>query len=285
MTPCILIRNTAKRFRDAGIPDPENDSSLLLSFLCGKPPLALRLDTDTELCPETVDTYLSLANRRMKREPLQYIVGEAPFLGRSFQVDSRVLIPRPETEELCRWALDTLPENSPFSLLDLCCGSGCIGLTVAAERPFAAVTLADISAEALAAASCNASRFHLRVAMHQGDLTEGLKNQSFDCIVSNPPYIPSEDCSLLQPEVLLEPRIALDGGTDGLAFYRRIAVEAARVLKDQGLLFLEVGYGESEDVSSLLSSAGFSGITVRNDFSGIPRMLMAVLPARRKTHV
>ena len=97
MTPCILIRNTAKRFRDAGIPDPENDSSLLLSFLCGKPPLALRLDTDTELCPETVDTYLSLANRRMKREPLQYIVGEAPFLGRSFQVDSRVLIPRPET--------------------------------------------------------------------------------------------------------------------------------------------------------------------------------------------
>ena len=121
--------------------------------------------------------------------------------------------------------------------------------------------------------------------MHQGDLTEGLKNQSFDCIVSNPPYIPSEDCSLLQPEVLLEPRIALDGGTDGLAFYRRIAVEAARVLKDQGLLFLEVGYGESEDVSSLLSSAGFSGITVRNDFSGIPRMLMAVLSARRKTDV
>lgn len=281
MTPSLLIRNTSRRFRDAGIPDPETDSSLLLSFLCGKPPLPLRLDTETELPPEVTESFLSLAQRRIKREPLQYIVGEAPFLGRLFQVDSRVLIPRPETEELCRWVLEIFPDSVPFSLLDLCCGSGCIGLSIVAERSSAAVTLADISSEALAVASCNASRFHLQAALHQGDLTEGLQEQSFDCVVSNPPYIPSGECPLLQPEVLQEPLIALDGGADGLSFYRRIAEEASRVLKDDGFLFLELGYGESDEVSSLLSSAGFSGITVRKDFNGIPRMMMAVRSARR----
>ena len=285
MTPCLLIRNTARLFREAGVPDPETDSSLLLSYLCGKPPLSLRLDTETELTQDQVDSFFSMANRRIRREPLQYIIGETPFLGRSFQVDPRVLIPRPETEELCRWVLDTLPESGSFSVLDLCCGSGCIGLSIAAERPSAAVTLSDISAEALDVASCNASRLQLQVALHQGDLTAGLPQDFFDCVVSNPPYIPSEECIRLQPEVLREPGIALDGGADGLSFYRRIAEQASRILKEKSCLFLELGYGEADAVASLLSSAGFSDITLRNDFNGIPRMLMAVSAARRKSDV
>lgn len=281
MTPCALLRETARRFREAGIPDPETDGALLLSFLLGKPPLSLRLDTETELSPDMLDSFDTLVRRRLDREPLQYITGEAPFCGRMFFVDRRVLIPRPETEELCAWALKNLPASDSCRVLDLCCGSGCIGLTLAAERPHWDVVLADCSPDALEVAALNASRLDLSVSFHQGDLTEGLADNSFDCIVSNPPYIPSAECAALQPEVLREPSLALDGGTDGLDFYRRIADEAAKVLKPEGLLMLELGFGEAEPVSALLAAGGFTEIAVRNDFSGIPRMFSARSPARR----
>jgi release factor glutamine methyltransferase len=281
MTPCALLRETTRRFREAGIPDPETDGALLLSFLLGKPPLSLRLDTDSVLSPDMLDSFDTLVRRRLDREPLQYITGEAPFCGRMFFVDRRVLIPRPETEELCAWALENLPASDSCRVLDLCCGSGCIGLTLAAERPHWDVVLADCSPDALEVAALNASRLDLSVSFHQGDLTEGLADNSFDCIVSNPPYIPSAECAALQPEVLQEPSLALDGGTDGLDFYRRIADEAAKVLKPEGLLMLELGFGEAEPVSALLAAEGFTEIAVRNDFSGIPRMLSAHSPARR----
>lgn len=281
MTPCTLLRETARRFREAGIPDPETDSALLLSFLVGKPPLSLRLDTESELSSVVLETYSSLAERRLSREPLQYITGEAPFCGHTFFVDRRVLIPRPETEELCAWLLESLPSSGSCRVLDLCCGSGCIGLTLAAERPHWNVVLADCSPEALEVAALNASHLGVGVSFHQGDLTQGLPDDSFDCIVSNPPYIPSDECAILQPEVLREPSLALDGGADGLYFYRRISFEAARVLKPKGLLLLELGFGEAESVSALLAANGFTEITVCNDFSGIPRMLSARSPARR----
>ena len=275
MTPCSLLRETAKRFRDAGIPDPETDSALILSFLCGVPPLSLRLDTDTDLSDGILSAYAGMADRRLAREPLQYITGEAPFLGRMFTVDRRVLIPRPETEELCVWALEILPA-SDADVLDLCCGSGCIGLSLAAERPSLRVTLSDCSPDALDVAALNAHRLDVSAAIHCGDLTEGLPPASFDCVISNPPYIPSAECACLQPEVMSEPVLALDGGPDGLSFYRRIASEASRVLRKGGTLLLELGYGEAKPVSGLLLSAGYTDISVRKDFGGIPRMLYAV---------
>ena len=281
MTPCALLRDTARKFREAGIPDPETDSALLLSFLTGKPALSLRLDTDTELSEDQLNVFNGLACRRLKREPLQYITGEAPFCGRIFHVDPRVLIPRPETEELCAWALEVLPASGPCRVLDLCCGSGCIGLTLAAERPAWEIMLSDCSPDALAVSALNASRLGLQAAFHQGDLTEGLPEDSFDGIVSNPPYIPSEECAALQPEVLCEPALALDGGKDGLGFYRRIAREAAKVLKPEGILLLEAGFGETEEIAAILESAGFTGIAVRKDFSGIPRMIFAQSAPRR----
>ena len=281
MTPRSLLLETAARFRAAGIPDPETDSALLLSFLTGQAPLSLRLDSDTDLSPDVLDSYSALAERRLSREPLQYITGEAPFFGRVFQVDSRVLIPRPETEALCAWALEALPASGPCRVLDLCCGSGCIGLTLAAERPSLQVTLSDCSPDALDVSAANAARIGLQVSLHRGDLTEGLPQAFFDCIVSNPPYIPSAECGILQPEVLREPSLALDGGVDGLDFYRRIAAESAAVLKPEGILLLELGYGEADAVSGLLASAGFTGITVRKDFGGIDRMMLAVCPVRR----
>ena len=281
MNPRSLLLDTAARFRAAGIPDPETDSALLLSFLTGQAPLSLRLDSDTELSAEILESFSEMAERRLAREPLQYITGEAPFLGRVFQVDSRVLIPRPETEELCAWALETLPVSDSCRVLDLCCGSGCIGLTLAAERPSLQVTLSDCSRDALDVAAANAARYSLQVSLRCGDLAEGLPPASFDCVVSNPPYIPSAECGVLQPEVLREPSLALDGGADGMDFYRRISDECLRILRPDGILLLELGYGESDAVSSLLAAAGFTGITVRKDFSGIARMMLAVSPARR----
>ena len=281
MTPRSLLLETAAHFRAAGIPDPETDSALLLSFLTGQAPLSLRLDSDTELSRDILDSFSALSERRLSREPLQYITGEAPFFGRVFQVDSRVLIPRPETEALCAWALEALPASGPCRVLDLCCGSGCIGLTLAAERPSLQVTLSDCSRDALDVSAANAARFGLRVSMHRGDLTEGLPQAFFDCVVSNPPYIPSAECGSLQPEVLREPSLALDGGPDGLDFYRRIASGSAEILRPEGILLLELGYGEADAVSGLLASAGFTGIKVRKDFSGLDRMMLAVCPARR----
>ena len=281
MNPRSLLLDTAARFRAAGIPDPETDSALLLSFLTGQAPLSLRLDSDTELSAEILESFSEMAERRLAREPLQYITGEAPFFGRVFQVDSRVLIPRPETEELCAWALETLPVSDSCRVLDLCCGSGCIGLTLAAERPSLQVTLSDCSRDALDVAAANAARYSLQVSLRCGDLAEGLPPASFDCVISNPPYIPSAECGVLQPEVLREPSLALDGGADGMDFYRRISDECVRILRPDGILLLELGYGESDAVSSLLAAAGFTGITVRKDFSGIARMMLAVSPARR----
>lgn len=281
MNPRSLLLDTAARFRAAGIPDPETDSALLLSFLTGQAPLSLRLDSDTELSAEILESFSEMAERRLAREPLQYITGEAPFFGRVYQVDSRVLIPRPETEELCAWALETLPVSDSCRVLDLCCGSGCIGLTLAAERPSLQVTLSDCSRDALDVVAANAARFSLQVSLRCGDLAEGLPPASFDCVVSNPPYIPSAECGVLQPEVLREPSLALDGGADGMDFYRRISDECLRILRPDGILLLELGYGESDAVSSLLAAAGFTGITVRKDISGIARMMLAVSPARR----
>ena len=276
MTPCILLRETARRYRDAGIPDPETDSALLLAFLTGRPPLELRLDTDTILSPEILDAFAGLSARRLAREPLQYITGEAPFYRRVFKVDSRVLIPRPETELLCAWALDLLPEGKDLSVLDLCCGSGCIGLTLAAERPRVRVTLSDISADALSVAAENARRLKVDAVLRRGDLADGLPAGHFDCVVSNPPYIPSDVCASLQPEVLREPSLALNGGPDGLDFYRRIVRESTAVLKKGGFLLLELGEEESGPVSALMALAGFSGCEIRKDLNGIPRMICGI---------
>ena len=275
MTPAVLLRSAAERFRRAGIPDPETDSSLLLSHICGLHPLSLRLDTETELDTETLDTYAELAERRVKREPLQYITGEAPFFGRIFHVDNRVLIPRPETELLCEWLLQLIPASSDVYLLDLCCGSGCIGLTILLERPFLHVTLSDISSDALSVAQLNAKHFGISAEFQCCDLTADFSDHSFDYIITNPPYIPSSDCPNLQKEVLCEPLSALDGGKDGLDFYRRIAEDAPRILKPGGRLLMELGFNESSEVSELLDAYGYTDIVVRKDLNGLDRMIMA----------
>ena len=278
MTPRELIRNTSDIFRNAGIPDPDCDASLLLSHLTGRNALELRLDTEDITDPSVISAYRHLAQKRLERIPLQYLLGETVFFGRLFHVDPRVLIPRPETELLCEWALEVLKDTPAPHILDLCCGSGCIGLTLKSERPDAVVTVSDLSADALCVADANAKRLSLDVEIRRSDMLDEFENASFDLIVSNPPYIPSDVCRSLQPEVKREPLLALDGGPDGCDLYRRIAGSAGSVLKPGGKLLMEFGINEGGILASLFHESGLSDITIRKDLAGIDRMILVCFP-------
>ena len=275
MNPRQLIRETAAQFRQAGIPDPEVDSAALLSHVTGRAPLLLRLDTDTVLTPAELSAFDGLRQQRLRRIPLQYLTQEQSFLGHSFHVDERVLIPRPETELLAERVIGALRGLEAPTVLDLCCGSGCIGVSVALSVPGAQVHMADLSPGALAVTRRNAEALGAHVTLHQGDLFAAVAGMRFDLIVSNPPYIPAGECPALQPEVLREPVMALDGGADGLDFYRRIAREASLHLTAGGMVFLEVGWDQAETVCALMREAGFREATAHADLQGILRMVEA----------
>ena len=277
MNPRQLIRETAAQFRAAGIPDPEVDSAALLSHVTGRAPLLLRLDTDTALTEAELSAFDGLRQRRLQRIPLQYLTREQPFLGHSFYVDERVLIPRPETELLAERVIEALRRMDAPVALDLCCGSGCIGISAALAVPAAQVHMADLSPDALAVTRRNAEALGAHVTLHQGDLFAAVAGLKFDLIVSNPPYIPAGECPELQPEVLREPVMALDGGADGLDFYRRIAREAPLHLTAGGMVFLEVGWDQAEAVCALMRETGFREARAHVDLQGILRMVEARL--------
>ena len=215
----------------------------------------------------------ALVSRRLTRQPLQYLLNTQPFLGRDFYVDERVLIPRPETELLAERAIAALREHPHPIALDLCCGSGALAVSMALEVPGAQVHAADLSPDALAVTAKNAELLGASVTLHQGDLFAAVPEIAFDVIVSNPPYIPSADCLTLQEEVRREPMMALDGGTDGLNFYRRIASDAPKFLRPGGVLLLEVGFDQAEAVMALL--ADFADVQAHEDYQHIPRMIEA----------
>ncbi len=278
MTPRALILSAVRRLREAGVPDPETDASLLLSGLCGREPLTLRADMDTELSPNLLSAYEKLLARREKREPLQYIQESVSFCGLRFHTDRRALIPRPETALLVYWALEELSSGvfpAQPRLLDLCCGSGCIGLSLKARCPEALVTLSDLSGAALSLAKENAASLGLEAEFLQGDLLSPVSSRRFDLILCNPPYIPSAQCPALQEEVRFEPLSALDGGTDGLDFYRRLAREIPENLKAGGRLMLEAGIQEAGEIRALLLKGGALSVEIRQDLAGTDRMLMA----------
>ena len=273
MNPRSLILEMTRRFRAAGIPDPEFDSAALLASLCGRNPLSLRLDMETEIDQETEGRYRSLCARRIRREPLQYITGESRFCGYSFAVTPSVLIPRPETELLCEWAVEKIPVDASPRILDLCCGSGCIGITLKLRIPSSAVYMSDLSSAAADVARKNAERLSADVSVGTGDLFENIRDRNFDLIISNPPYIPENECSLLQEEVKKEPLTALDGGNDGLDFYRRICREAPDYLRRGGILMFELGDGQHSAVGKMMEESGFQSVEIRKDFRQISRMI------------
>ena len=267
-------RAAAAQLRAAGVPDPAWDSGQLMSRVTGLAPLMARL-SERELTGEEAMAFDALVQRRLQREPLQYILGTQDFCGRSFAVDGRVLIPRPETELLAERAVRALQDFGPGAhALDLCCGSGCLGITLALEAPSAQVDMADLSEDALAVTRKNAERLGAQASLLRGDLWDAVDARQYQLIVSNPPYIPDEDCLALQAEVMREPPMALKGGMDGLDFYRRIAAGLRKHLLPGGVLLLEVGFDQAERVAELLRAAGCE-TACHEDYQHILRMVEA----------
>lgn len=267
-------RAAAAQLRTAGVPDPAWDSGQLMSRVTGFAPLMARL-SERELTSEEAAAFDALVQRRLQREPLQYILGTQDFCGRSFAVDGRVLIPRPETELLAERAVRALQDFGPGAhALDLCCGSGCLGITLALEAPSAQVDMADLSEDALAVTRKNAERLGAQVSLLRGDLWDAVDARQYQLIVSNPPYIPDADCLALQAEVMREPPMALKGGMDGLDFYRRIAAGLRKHLLPGGVLLLEVGFDQAERVAELLRAAGCE-TACHEDYQHILRMVEA----------
>ena len=272
-----LLKKTSGFFAGKGLESPRLQAELLLAAVLGCGRLELYMQFDKILTPAEIDAYRESVRRRALREPLQHIVGSAAFRGLEMQVNDQVLIPRPETEGVVEVVLQRLGARADARVLDLGCGSGAIALAVAQEREGARVTAVDVSESALEVARANAEANGLaeRIEWQCGDLFGALEDAAtYDLIVSNPPYIPSGDIAALEPEVRdFEPRQALDGGADGLDFYRRIAAEAPAFLEAGGDLVLEIGAGQHEAVAALFDGAGWAAPEVQADLAGIMRVV------------
>jgi release factor glutamine methyltransferase len=219
----------------------------------------------------------ALLARRARREPLQHVRGVQEFFSREFFVDRRVLVPRPETELLVEVALDLAGPFRDATVLDLGCGCGVVAITIALELPGAAIFASDVSSDAVEVARENARRANVadRIGFGCGDLFAAVRGRRFDLVVSNPPYVPRVELERLAPEVRdYEPRIALDGGGDGLDFYRRLAPTAGDVLAEEGAVVVEIGHEQGSAVTGIFAAAGFRVVRMERDLAGIERVLV-----------
>jgi release factor glutamine methyltransferase len=276
------LRWATDDFRGRGIESPRLDAELLLGHALSATRIQLVIDAKRPLSTEELARFRELVKRRRTFEPIAYIVGEREFYGRKFRVDRRVLVPRPDTEVLVEVALArTRHVSMSMRALDLCTGSGCVAVTLARERPTAAVYATDASADALAVARENALRLGAyNTVWTLGDLFDAVSPPParFDLVTANAPYIPASEIESLQIDVRRhEPRVALDGGPDGLDVVRRIAAGAPAHLAPDGVLALEVGAGQAPAVVELLRRAGFAEIVTNRDYGGIERVVSGVL--------
>jgi release factor glutamine methyltransferase len=257
------------------------DAELLLLHTLQIPRVTLIAYPDRDLSADQHALYQAAISRRRKLEPIQYITGEQEFYGLRLHVSPAVLIPRPETEHLVEAVLALLPANQPLKLADIGTGSGAIAIALAVHLPLAQITALDLSAEALAVATSNAREHSVanRIDFLDSDLLAAIDHQTetFDAIVSNPPYIPESDRPTLHPQVREhEPPTALFAGETGLDIYRRLIPQALTALKPTGLLALEIGHGQREPLTRLL--AGWNDISFINDLQQIPRVALARKP-------
>ncbi|WP_426032023.1 peptide chain release factor N(5)-glutamine methyltransferase [Caulobacter sp. DWP3-1-3b2] len=259
-----------ERLKTVQIDQPAIDARLLLEVAADVTRTDIITDPYRELTPDQEATLDDFLNRRARREPVSHIIGRKGFWKILLQVNKNVLTPRPETEVIVDEVLKAFPEQISFNMLDLGVGSGTILLAVLAERPAGKGLGIDVSEEALAVARENAANLDLagRVALMRGDWTNGLGDDSFDLVVSNPPYIATHVIETLEPEVRdHEPRLALDGGPDGLDAYRFLAGEILRVLKPGAMFAVEIGYDQSEAVETLFKEAGGQNVRTIKDLS------------------
>lgn len=301
-----MEKMAAEMLERAGVPDADYDAGVLLRFAAGMDRTGYLLHREEPVPGNVAVKFLEMARRRAERIPLQHILGEAWFMGLPFFVSEDVLIPRQDTETLVCAVLDDRKEHAGGSLLDLCTGSGCIAVSLAALGHFDAVTASDLSEAALAVARKNAERnlkagWEIRSYTRSGedgnfeektagrrmdlvccDLFSGLGGRRFDVITANPPYIPDGRIEGLMPEVRdHDPRLALAGGADGLDFYRRIAGESPAHLRRDAGIYLEIGAEQAREVTELLEAAGFRDIRIIRDDAGNDRVAAARAPENR----
>jgi release factor glutamine methyltransferase len=278
-----IIKRSTDFFAKKGVESPRLQIELLLAHVLQMPRMKLYLNFERVLTEPELEKVRALVKRRGNREPLQHITGSANFHGLEFNVTPHVLVPRPETELLAEkaWLFLQSLGGSPVAL-DFGTGTGCLPITLAVKCPAAILHALDISPAALQMARANAERHQVasRLTFHQGDgfaaLPHGL---AFELIVSNPPYIASAEIETLDPEVRdFDPRTALDGGTDGLDFYRRLARESAAWLRPGGKLMLEFGDGQGEAIRDLLTAASWRVESLEKDLSGRERVCVASRP-------
>lgn len=273
-TPRAVAREAARRLEMSGVPEPRASAEILVSELVGRSRGELPL-LDETLSPEEEALYESWVLRRKLREPVQRILGYAHFRNLKLALGEQTLIPRPDTESVVDAALERVDQRGgQCRVLDLGTGSGAIALSIADERPGCAVHATDVSEEILRVARENAARAGRLVQFHRADLAAGLEGlaSSVDLLVSNPPYVATGDLLALQPEVRdWDPPSALDGGPDGLDFYRRIFAEAPPLLAPGAEVALEVGDEQAEAVLGLGSAAGYEPLGTRRDLAGSVR--------------
>ena len=259
----------------ADVADAKIDAWLLLEMVCKIDRSFYYLHMEDEVAEEQLSEYEIALRKRAEHVPLQYIVGEAEFMGLKFKVNSNVLIPRQDTETLVEEALKVVKPG--MNVLDMCTGSGCIIVSIVHNIPEVEGTATDISKQALLVAKENAKLNQVSVTFERSDLFDNVTG-TYDVIVSNPPYIPTDVIPQLMPEVqVFEPIEALDGKEDGLYFYRRIVEQSKDYLNSGGSLMFEIGYDQGKDVSKMMTDAGFSNVCVKKDLAGNDRVVTGML--------
>ena len=279
----MKILNWTKQYFEAkGVENPRLDAEVLLCAVLKCQRITLYVDFERPLSEEELATYREYVRRRGNFEPLAYILGERAFMRNTFKVNKATLVPRPETELLVESLVRIAPllkREGDVKILDIGTGSGAIIVSLLDYLPNAKGVGVDISVDALIVAKENSEKIGVtgRIGFVRSDVFSKLPlEKKFDIIVSNPPYIPAGDIAGLDKDVQQEPRGALDGGTDGLDFYRRITAEAMEHMAEEGVLAFEIGIGQAAAVQQLCLDAGFVKTAVRKDYAGIERMVFAV---------
>lgn len=271
-----VLKAAVARLEAGNIDTPRLDAEILLAQVLKWRRLQLYVDSDKILPLESVLRFNQLVNRRLDGFPVAYLTGTKDFMGLTFAVNENVLIPRPDTEILTEGVGNYLRSlGGKVSFADLGTGSGAICVSILKFVKNSRACAVDISEKALNVAKFNARKFHVddRAEFFCGDLFTPLEGKIFNAVISNPPYIPTNDLKTLQSEVKREPRLALDGGIDGLNFYRRIISDAPRFLVSGGLLAVEIGINQAAAVENLMTAAGFDNVKIFKDLAGIERVV------------
>lgn len=291
-----IVMQAGEFLNDAGIEEYQNDAWLLFEYVFGisRTKYLLQMNDEAESIADFAKKqccFNELLQKRSKHIPLQHLIGQQNFMGLDFLVNEHVLIPRQDTEILVEYALNRchqmiesrLPKmnevlqsrEDSFDILDMCTGSGCIAISMKKLSKYpVSVTAADLSEEALKQAKANTEKHQCEITLIHSDLFENLSDKKFDMILSNPPYIKSEEIQTLMEEVRsYEPLMALDGDADGLKFYRSITKSAEKYLKPNGYLIYEIGCDQAEEVSQLMRISGFKEIEIKKDLAGLDRVV------------